>query len=76
MASKQQGSHSSGQSEEIIEPQPEDKHNSDSPDLANTIVESNQTISPMGMMLGDLWQKSQDKTLPSQQAAVDESQQR
>ena len=76
MASEQQGSHSSGQSEEIIELQPQDKQKSDSPDLANTLVELNQTISHMGMMLGDLWQKSQDKTLPSQQTAVDESQHR
>ena len=76
MASEQQGSHSSGQSEEIIELQPQDKQKSDSPDLANTLVELNQIISHMGMMLGDLWQKSQDKTLPSQQTAVDESQHR
>ena len=54
MASEQQGSHSSGQSEEIIELQPQDKQKSDSPDLANTLVELNQTISHMGMMLGDL----------------------
>ena len=73
MASGQQGSHSSGQSEAMIELQPQDKQKSDSPDLANTLVELNQTISHMGMMLGDLWQKSQDKTLPSQQTAVDES---
>ena len=76
MASQQQGSHLSGQSEEIIELSPQDKQKSNSPDLANTLVELNQTISHMGMMLGDLWQKSQDKTLPSQQTAVDESQQR
>ena len=76
MASQQQGSHSSGQSEEIIELPPQGKQKSDSHDLANTLVELNQSTSHMGMMLGDLWQKSQDKTLPSQQTAVDESQQR
>ena len=73
MASEQQGSYSSRQSEEILELQPQDKHKSDSPNLAN-IVELNQTISYMGMMLGDHWQKSQDKTLLSQQTAVGESQ--
>ena len=76
MASQQLGLHSSGQSEKIIELPPQDKQKSDSPDLANTLVELNQTISHMGMMLGDLWQKSQDKTLSSQQTAIDESQQR
>ena len=76
MASEQQGSHSSGQTAEIIELQHQDKQKSDSPDLANTIVELNQTISHMGIMLGEIWQKSQDKDLPSQQPDVDESQQR
>ena len=76
MASEQQGSHSSGQTAEITELQPQDKQKSDSPDLANTIVELNQTISHMGIMLGEIWQKSQDKDLPSQQPDVDESQQR
>ena len=56
----------------IVEPQ--DKQQSKTPMLAQTLVELNQTMDHMAMMLGDLWQKSQDKDVPVQQTEVEQSQ--
>ena len=48
-----------------------DKQQSEAPTLAHTLAELNQTMGHMSMMLGDLWQKSQDDT-PLQQTAVED----
>ncbi|CAB4042731.1 Hypothetical predicted protein, partial [Paramuricea clavata] len=44
--------------------------------LAQTLVDLSQTMSHMAMMLGDLWQKSQDTNVPLQQPDVEEPQHR
>ena len=56
----------------IVEPQ--DKQQPKNPILAQTLVELNQTMGHMAMMLGDLWQKSQDTDVPVQQTEVEQSQ--
>ena len=48
-----------------------DKQQSETPKLAHTLAELNQTTGHMSMMLGDLWQKSQDDA-PLQQTAVED----
>ncbi|CAB4041581.1 Hypothetical predicted protein [Paramuricea clavata] len=57
--------------------EPQDTQQSETPQLAQTLVDLNQTMSHMAMMLGDLWQKSQDTNVVSlQQPDVEESQHR
>ena len=53
--------------------EPQDTQQFETPQLAQ-IVDLNQTMSHMAMMLGDLWQKSQDTNVPLQQPDVEESQ--
>ncbi|CAB3980956.1 Hypothetical predicted protein [Paramuricea clavata] len=54
----------------------QDTQQSNTPQLAQTLVDLNQTMSHMAMLLGDLWQKSQDTNVPLQQPDVEESQHR
>ncbi|CAB3979189.1 Hypothetical predicted protein [Paramuricea clavata] len=57
--------------------EPQDTQQSETPQLAQTLVDLNQTMSHMAMMLGDLCQKSQDTNVVSlQQPEVEESQHR
>ena len=57
--------------------EPQDTQQSETPQLAQSLVDLNQTMSHMAMMLGDLWQKSQDTNVVSlQQPDVEESQHR
>ena len=56
--------------------EPQDTQQSETPQLAQTIVDLNETMCHMAMMLGDLWQKSQDTNVPLQQPDVEESQHR
>ena len=67
-------SQSKDQDEELQLVEPQDKQQSNSPMLAQTLVELNQSMGHMAMMLGDLWQKSQDKDVPVQQTQVEQSQ--
>ena len=67
-------SQSKDQNEELHIVEPQDKQQSKTPMLAQTLVELNQTMGHMAMMLGDLWQKSQDKDVPVQQTEVEQSQ--
>jgi hypothetical protein len=67
-------SQSKDQDEELQLVEPQDKQQSNSPMLAQTLVELNQTMGHMAMMLGHLWQKSQDKDVPVQQTQVEQSQ--
>ncbi len=67
-------SQSKDQNEELHIVEPQDKQQSKTPMLAQTLAELNQTMGHMAIMLGDLWQKSQDKDVPVQQTEVEQPQ--